>query len=158
MAEKDAQEATHTTAASVQEMRAKIADLDGKIARLTDLFVEQDIERDEYLSRKRELMSTKKSVQERILLLERDAAVWLEPMRAWLKDASLLDEAAQSKDLPSKKISLQKIFGSNLTLHAREARGVPANHWLSVARATESQSETDLVSCLVSGVRLELTT
>ena len=40
----------------------KIADLDGKIVRLTDLFVEQDIERDEYLSRKRELMS-KESVQ-----------------------------------------------------------------------------------------------
>ena len=38
-------------------MRAKIADLDGKIARITDLFVEQNIERDEYLSRKRELMS-----------------------------------------------------------------------------------------------------
>ncbi|MEK7155270.1 MAG: recombinase family protein, partial [Patescibacteria group bacterium] len=93
MATKDAADATQTTAVSVQAMRAKIADLDGKIVRLTDLFVEQDIERDEYLSRKRELMSTKKSVQERSLLLERNAAVWLEPMRAWLKDASLLDEA-----------------------------------------------------------------
>src|SRR3989344_310318 len=82
--------------------------------------------------------------------LEANAAVWLEPMRAWLKDASLLDEAAQSKDLPSKKIPLQKIFGSNLTLHAREARGVPENPWRSVAAATERQPETDLVSCLVS--------
>ena len=53
-------------------------------------------------------------------------------------------------DFPSKKSSLQKIFGSNLTLHAREARGVPANHWFSVAAATENQSKTDLVSCLVS--------
>ncbi len=156
MATKDAADASQTTAASVQEMRAKIADLDGKIARLTDLFVEQDIERDEYLSRKRELMSSKKSVQERILLLERNAAVWLEPMRAWLKDASLLDEAAQSKDLPSKKIPLQKIFGSNLPLHAREARGVPANHWFSVAAATENHPETDLVSSLVGMGRLEL--
>ena len=49
--------------------------------------------------------------------------------------------------------SLQKIFGSNLTLHARlvvspsnQARGVPAHHWFSVAAATENQSETDLVS------------
>src|SRR3990167_6373050 len=81
MATKDAAEASQTTAASVQAMRAKIADLDGKIARLTDLFVEQDIEREEYLSRKRELMSTKKSAQENILRLERNSAVWLEPMR-----------------------------------------------------------------------------
>ena len=157
MATRDAADATQTTATSVQAMRAKIADLDGKIARLTDLFVEQDIERDEYLSRKRELMSDKRSLQERSLLLERNAAVWLEPMRAWLKDASLLDEAAKSEDLPSKKIPLQKIFGSNLTLHAREARGMPANHWFSVAAATENQSETDLASRLVPGVGLEPT-
>ena len=155
MATKDAADASQTAAASVQAMRAKIADLDGKVARLTDLFVEQDIERDEYLSRKRELMSTKKSAQENILRLERNAAVWLEPMRAWLKDASLLDEAAKSKDLPSKKLTLQKVFGSNLTLHAREARGVPANHWFSVAAAKENQSETDLVSSLVRGAGLE---
>ena len=157
MAERDAADASQTTAASVQAMRAKIADLDGKIARLTDLFVEQDIERDEYLSRKKELMSNKRSAQENILRLERNAAVWLEPMRAWLKDASLLDEAAQSKDLLSKKSSLQKIFGSNLTLHAREARGVPENPWRSVAAATERASETDLVSSLVPGVGLEPT-
>ena len=101
-------------------------------------------------------MSSKKSVQERILLLERNAAVWLEPMRAWLKDASLLDEAAKSNDLPSKKVPLQKIFGSTLTLHAREARGMPASHWFSIAAAMENQSETDLVSRLVSRGRLEL--
>ena len=149
MAEKDAADAAHTTAASVQEMRAKIAELDGKIARITDLFVEQDIERDEYLSRKRELMSDKRSLQERSLLLERNAAAWLEPMRKWIKDASLLDEAAKSEDLPSKKIPLQKIFGSNLTLHAREERGVPQNQWFSLAAAKENHVKSNLVSELV---------
>ena len=150
MAERDAADASQTTAASVQAMRAKIAELDGKIARLTDLFVEQDIERGDYLERKRALMSSKKSAQERILLLERNAAVWLEPMRAWLKEASLLDEAAKSKDLPSKKSSLQKIFGSNLTLHAREARGVPQNQWFSLLAAKENHPESNLVSKLVT--------
>src|SRR3989344_4825425 len=155
MATKDEANTSQTTAASVQVMRAKIAELDGKIARLTDLFVEQDIERDEYLSRKRSLMSEKKSLQERSLLLERNAAAWLEPMRNGINEASMLDEIAKSKDLPSKKIPLQKIFGSNLTLHAREARGMPANHWFSIAAATENQSKTDLVSCLVPREGLE---
>ena len=149
MAERDAQEATHATTASVQAMRAKIAEMDGKIARLTDLFVEQDIERDEYLSRKRELMSQKRSAQERILLLERNTAVWLEPMRAWLKEASVLEETAKSKDYPSKKSSLQKIFGWSLTLHAREARGVPQNQWFSLLSAKENHPESNLVSTLV---------
>ena len=105
MATKDEANTSQTTAASVQVMRAKIAELDGKIARLTDLFVEQDIERDEYLSRKRSLMSEKKSLQERSLLLERNAAAWLEPMRKWINEASMLDELAKSKDLSSKKSS-----------------------------------------------------
>ncbi len=157
MAEKDAADATQTTAASVQAMRAKIADLDGKIDRLTDLFVEQDIERADYLERKRALMSEKKSVQENILRLERNAAVWLEPMQKWIKDASSVDEAAHSYDLPSKKSTLQKIFGSNLTLHAREARGMPKSPWHAVAAATAFKSETDLVSTLVPGVGLEPT-
>ena len=155
MAEKDAANAAHTTAASVQEMRAKIADLDGKIARLTDLFVEQDIERSDYLDRKRALMSTKKSVQEKILLLERNAAAWLEPMRNWLKEASMLDEIAKSNNLPSKKSSLQKIFGSNLTLHAREARGTAKPHWFSLSPTKENQCETDLVPMLVTPQGIE---
>ena len=51
------------------------------------------------------------------------------------------------------KILPPKIFGfvfSEPPSHAREARGVPANHWFSVAAATENQSETDLVSRIVS--------
>ena len=117
MADRDEKEATQTAAASVQEMRAKIAELDGKIARLTDLFVEQDIERDEYLERKRALMSTKKSAQENILRLERNAAVWLEPMRAWLKEASVLEAIAKSKDYPSKKSSAR----TSLSTRAKRA-------------------------------------
>jgi len=37
----------------------------------------------------------------------------------------------------------------NLTLCAREARGTPKNHWLSLTRTKESQSEKNLVSSLV---------
>ena len=155
MAERDAQEAAHSTAASVQTMRAKTADLDGKIARITDLFVEQDIERDEYLSRKREMMSQKRSAQENILRLERNWGAWLEPMRKWIQEAQMLDGIANSKDLPSKKSSLQKIFGSNLTLHAREARGVPQNQWFSLMAAKENHSESNLVGTLVRRGGLE---
>ena len=150
MSEKDAANAAHSTAESVSALRAHIAELDAKIARITDLFVEQDIERDEYLSRKRSLMSEKRSLQERSLLLESNATTWLEPMRKWINEASMLDEIAKSKNLPSKKIPLQKIFGSNLTLHAHEARGMPQNQWFSLAAAKENHSESNLVSNLVT--------
>ena len=150
MADKDAQEANQNVAASVQEMRAKIAELDGKIARLVDLFVEQDIERGEYLSRKRELMSQKRSLQEQSLLLERDATHWLEPMREWINEAQALGEIAQNQNYPSKKSSLQKVFGSNLTLHAREARGAAQNQWLSLAQAKTDFPKMGLISTVVT--------
>ena len=111
LVDKDEQETSQIAAASVQEMRAKIAALDGKIARLTDLFVEQDIERGEDLERKHALMGEKRSLQEQSLLLERDAAVWLEPMRERINEAQALSGIAQSQNYPSKKSSLQKVFG-----------------------------------------------
>ncbi len=135
--DKDEKETTQIAAASVQEMRSKIAVLDGKIARLTDLFIEQDIERGDYLERRHALMSEKRSLQEQSLLLERDAAAWLEPMREWINEAQALSEIAQSQNYPSKKSSLQKVFGSNLTLHAREARGTAQNQWLYLAQAQQ---------------------
>ena len=120
MTDQDAVEAESVASASVQALRARTADIDTRIARLTDLYVEQDIDRDAYLERKRSLMSERKSVEEQIALLERNASAWLEPMRKWIQDAQMLGEILKTDDLPSKKSSLQKIFGSNLTLQARE--------------------------------------
>ena len=124
------------------------------LARLTDVYVAQDIERDDYLERRRLLMSEKKSIEEQIARLERTPSAWIEPTREWIKDALLLDEIAKNDDLPSKKSFLQKIFGSNLTLHAREACGVGVNEWLSLANAKEKISKTDLSLLLerVSGI------
>ena len=150
MAQKDAQEAEQSAATSISALRAEIAALDSKIARLTDLFVEQDIERGEYLSRKRVLQDERRALEEQVIKFERNAAHWIEPLREWIKDASMLDEIAKAEDLSLKKSSLQKIFGSNLTLHAREARGMPKPHWLSLLRSKENQCEDDLVPMVVS--------
>jgi site-specific DNA recombinase len=143
MAGKDAQETEQSATTSISALRAEISVLDGKVARLTDLFVEQDIERSEYLSRKRVLTDAKRQLEDTILKFERNAAHWLEPLREWISEAQTLDTIAESEDLPLKKSSLQKIFGSNLTLHVREARGTPKPHWLSLVRGKESQCGFD---------------
>ena len=152
MAQKDAQEAEQSATASVSALRADIAALNSKIARLTDLFVEQDIERGDYLARKRALVDERRQLEEQVLKFERNAAHWLEPMRKWINEASMLDEIAKSKNLPSKKSSLQKIFGSNLTLHAREARGTAKMHWLSLLGGKESQYQNASFSMSVPKV------
>ena len=154
--EKDEAETTHSVAVSLQALRAEIATLNERVARITDLFVEQDIERGEYLERKHALMSQKRSVEEQVILLERDATRWLEPMRKWITEAQMLNEIAQSNDLPSRKSYLQKIFGSNLHLHSREARGIPQNPWFYLNQAKSNLPESDLNSTIAEAERFEL--
>ncbi len=149
MADKDAQEAEQSATTSISALRAEITALDGKIARLTDLFVEQDIDRTEYLSRKRSLADAKRQLEDKVLKFERNAGHWIEPLREWINDASTLDEIAAAEDLPLKKSSLQKIFGSNLALFAREARGTAQMHWLSLPPTKESQYQNASIQELV---------
>ena len=50
---------------------------------------------------------------------------------------------------------LQKIFGSNLTLQAREARGAAQNQWTSLGEVHWKNPNLDLVATTVRGRGLE---
>ena len=131
------------TAAFVQELRDKVHDISRKLDRLTDLYIAQDIERGDYLARRRVLVLEKKSVEEQAARLEANAGHWLEPMREWVQEASMLDEIAKSEDTPSKKSPLQKLFGSNLHLHNKEVREIPSPPYAALRAARENFSEND---------------
>jgi len=143
----DERNASRETSASVQALREEVHTISRKIDRLTDLYIAQDIEREDYLKRRRALVLEKKSVEERMALLQRNAGYWLEPMLAWAKDASLLDEAAKSKDIPFKKSSLRKIFGSNLHLENRTLQKTALFPYaaLLAARQKYSPNETRFI-------------
>ena len=157
MLDKEAADAVKTASGAVQGLRERVAELSRNLARLTDVYVAQDIERDYYLERRRALLSEKKSVEERIARLLRTPSAWIEPARNWIRDALILDEVAKTDDLPSKKISLQKIFGLNLKLKDREACGIAANHWAELRSAREKigKIETSLILEPLSGIEPE---
>ena len=148
MLDTEAASASHTAAGAVQELREKADAISRTHARLTDLYVAEDLEREEYLSRRRELMSERRTIEEQIVRLERAPAAWVEPVREWILDASRLDEIAKSEDIPSKKSPLQKVFGLNLSIHAREARGNAHSPYAALLAAKFSDGETDLVLIL----------
>lgn len=129
LADKDEQDSGISATGAVQGLRDRIRDLDTKLARLTDLYVEQDIERDAYLEHKRSLMSEKRSQEEQTARLEKNATAWLQPLRMWIKEAESLNQIAKSTDKAVQKSSLQKIFGSNLHLSAREVSGNALTPW-----------------------------
>jgi len=128
----------HTANEAVLELKEEEQNISKNLARLTDVYVAQDIEREDYLKRRHIFMSDKKSIEEKIGRLLRKPSVWIEPTRKWVKDALILDEIAKTNDLPSKKLSLQKIFGSNLTLQKQKAYGNPLNPWAELRSAREN--------------------
>ena len=146
----EAANASQTAAGAVHDLREQVADISRTLARLTDLYVAEDLDREEYLSRRRSLMSERKTIEEQIVRLERAPAAWVEPVRNWIEDASRLDEIAHSENYPSKKSSLQKIFGLTLSLHAREARGNAHSPYAALRAAKFSTSEKPLSLILES--------
>jgi hypothetical protein len=152
----EATTASQTASEAIFELRAKAEDISRQLSRLTDLYVAEDLEREDYLSRRRALTSDKRTLEEQIAKLEQAPSAWVEPVREWILDASRLGEIAKSKDPHSKKSSLQKIFGLNLSLHVREARGIPAVPWreLHLARANSGKIPMGLIlETLLNSVR-----
>ena len=153
--EKEADNASKTAVEAVQELRDKVFDISRKLERLTDLYVAEDIEREDYLSRRRTLIGERRTIEGNIVRLERAPAAWVEPVRDWMETASSLDEIAEKEDLLLKKSSLQKIFGLNLSLHAREARGNPLPPYAALRAAKISAPKKQLSLIMVPPLGLE---
>ncbi len=155
--DQEEQNAVQGASAAVHGLREKRDELSRTFARLTDLYVAEDLEREEYLSRRRAVMSDKRTLEEQIVKLEQAPTLWVEPVRNWILDASRLGEIAKSEDHTSKKLPLQKIFGLNLTLHAREARGIPFIHWreLHSVGAKSGKIPMNLMLVTLSDTRVE---
>ncbi len=155
MAEKKRQESTQSTAAFVQELRSKIGDIDHRLQRLQDMYLDQDIERDNYREQKNGLVLEKKSLEEQIARLEQKRAAWFEPLTQWLKDAEKLGEITLSPELHPKKSAAQKIFGSNLFLKNQKIEFVPQTQWAALKAALENKSKLSESLVLVAVRRIE---
>ena len=126
MLDTDEQNAEQTTGVFIAQAQTKIANLQGKLQRLLDSYLDQDIERETYLAKKAELMSEKKTLEEQNSKLTLAANAWVEPMRQWIKQAYDLNRIAKSDDLLAKKSLCLEIFGSNLILKNKKAQPTAA--------------------------------
>lgn len=97
-------------------LRTKIAQLAGKQSILLDSYLNQDIDRDIFTAKKAEIMSRKKTLEEKLEQTLSGQNAWVEPMRKWIAKAVSICKVAESDDLIAKKYVLAEIFGSNLFL------------------------------------------
>ena len=92
-------------------------------------YLDQDIEPEIYRSEKAKLMSQKKTLEEQIIRIEQKQDNRLEPMREWINSAQTAAEIATGSNLKDKKVLARKIFGSNLILETKKARGFAQFPW-----------------------------
>ena len=112
----------HRNQAQTADLQTNIAQLSAKLQRLLDSYLDQDIDREMYINKKVEIMSQKKSFEEKLSKLTLGQNLWLEPMKKWIDIAVSVCKIATSNDLLAKKSLCLEIFGSNLILEHKKAR------------------------------------
>ena len=112
------------------DLSAKTAHIVAKLQRLLDSYLDQDIDRPDYLAKKAELMSQKKTFDEKIAELTLGQNSWVEPMKKWIETGVSICKIANGADLEAKKLLCGEIFGLNLFLENRKV-GINADQSLS---------------------------
>ena len=87
------------------------------------------IDRETYVAEKSKGMSRKKSLEEQGDALLKGRADWLEPFQSWILTARNAGEIAVKGSPQEKKVLAQKVFGSNLVLDGKKARGSCVKPW-----------------------------
>ncbi len=122
MLDEDEKKANQSSTVFVAKAQTKIVSLQGKLQRLLDGYLDQDIEREVYVSKKYQLMSEKKSLEAQSSKLTLASLAWVEPMRKWIETAVSICKTTESDDLLAKKSLCFEIFGSNLFLKNKKAQ------------------------------------
>jgi hypothetical protein len=117
----DEKQANNASSVFVANAQTRLVSLQGKLQRLLDGYLDQDIEQSVYRTKQAELMSEKKSLEEQCAILTLAGNAWIEPMRSWIKQATSLCEIAKEGKPNVIKDAFLKIDGLNLFLKNKQA-------------------------------------
>ncbi len=154
MLDEDEKQAEQSSGVFIASAQNKIGNLQSKLQRLLDSYLDQDIDQPTYKTKQAELMSEKKSLEEQIGKLTLAANAWVEPMRQWLKQAFDLNRIAKSNGPSAIKQAFAEIEGLNLFLENKKARlsprpishFPPENIWVLLRKSLEKTGATRLKS------------
>ncbi len=135
----------------VQEFKKDLLNINIKLNKLLDSYLDNVVSREDYLNRKEKFMSEKKTIEQRINSLEQSPNKWLEPMREFFNTALIANKIASDNINLFQKREFLKKTGSNLTLKDRIVDCDLPEQWAALLRRPISRN-------LEPTVRLELTT
>ena len=115
--ESEQAESRQSSGLFVQNLKTDISAITARLSRLTDAYLAEALELDEYLERKNALMSEKKSLEEKLSDFERKGNHWLELMLNWIIEANQAENLIKAENLSGMKDFLVDI-GSNRRIAA----------------------------------------
>ena len=127
--EDEQKQAAKITPRLAAQKQGKIDKVKARIQRLLDSFLDGLVERDTFTAEKTKLMSQKKTLEEQKARLMAGRADWLEPFQNWILDAKNAVKITESGSLQEKRVLALKVFGSNLVLDRKKARGSCVKPW-----------------------------
>ena len=113
-------EGADRSATAAQRTRDRLADIEMKVKRLLDVFLEGTVTREDYAARKVAFFTETAILREKIEKIESTGGFWLEPLENFVKMANLAEKTAFSADFSEIRAFFEKI-GSNLYLYKPEA-------------------------------------
>ena len=105
-----------------------------------DSFLDELIDRETFAAEKAKLMSQKKTLEEQKARLTAGRADWLEPFQNWILTAKNAGKIAVSGSLQEKRVLALKVFGSNLVLDSKKARGSCVKPWSLLVENSSSRT------------------
>ncbi|GAG55051.1 unnamed protein product [marine sediment metagenome] len=132
--EKEDERSSH---AFSQNLSNKITEVEEKLDKLVNFFLDDLMDKDTYINKKNRLVKTKADLIQKRKGFGKKTDNWNEPLREWVNDAHHAEELASSKDLNAIKSFVEKI-GTNRRLLDKKVLLQWEKPWGLLAERTES--------------------
>ena len=135
------EQAKQQAQSKVESLKEQLKQVEIKLAKLLDVFLNDALSTEEYIAKKQELLSQKVSLQEKITDFEQKGLSWLEPAREFVLS---LNQAAKLVETENKKemTTFLKNIGSNHILQNRQLIFSPKIPYNLVAEPAEAGEAT----------------
>ena len=127
----------------VSQLRGESDEIKERLQRLLDSYLDGDVEQVDYRERRAEMMSRKKSLEEKIEQVLTGQNNWFEPARKFIKQMVHLCSISLDSDLADIKAAFSEIAGSNLFLQNKTLRAsTQKSQGLNQKRLSEMGAES----------------
>src|SRR3989338_7799221 len=91
-------ESTRSSQTFAQNLQIKIKEIDAKLDKLVNAFLDGDIDKEVYLAKKSDIVRSKTELLQKKADFGRKGNFWIEPLRDWIRTAHHAEKLALSRN------------------------------------------------------------